>query len=128
MQVQKCGYTQSFKANFGRNKSFMNVVKYAKDNNYLMTLDGALNSIKKSNAGTINLIDGYTPAGKIYSTFMFGKHSVSNAVSDASSPAEASFDAIIELGLIGGKKSRELFGKNPEQNVTIDSILREYTI
>jgi hypothetical protein len=128
MQVEKCGYNQSFQANFVKNQSFINVVKYAEKNNCLVTLDGALNALKKSNKGTICLLDGYTPNGKIYSTFMLNKKAIPNSAINAKTPAEASLDAIIELGFVGGKKFRELFGKRVRKNVSVNGILNEYTV
>jgi hypothetical protein len=128
MQIQKVGYSPACKANFVNNKSFQNVVNYAKEKNSLVSLDSALNSIKKANRGTITIVDGVNPQGGIFSTFMLGRKAIPNSVAEASSPAEATLDAIIELGLIGSKKFKAVFGNKVENHVTPENIIKEYTV
>ena len=132
MFIQKTCYSPAFKADFVNNKEFREVVKYAQENNCMRTLDGALNNIKKANPGQIRICHGYTSDGKMYSTFMIQNErtirSVANSTADSESTAEASFDGILELGMLN-RKFRSLFGvQKVEQNITPARIIKEYTV
>ena len=128
MELNKRCYSPAFSARFTNNRPFREVVKYAVDNNCLRTLDSALNTIKKADLGEITILHGETAKGSIYSTFAQGKRSVPNSVSDAKTPAEASFDGILELSMLS-KKFRSLFGvKEASQNINSERIMKEYTI
>ena len=128
MEVQRVEYNPSFNAKFKNNKAFQDVVQYAAENNCLRSLDSALNSLKKSNDCTIIIAHGVDNKGAIYSTFLNGKRSVSNSTLEAISPAQASLDAILELSWLG-KKFKSLVGTSkPEQNITKDGIIKEYTV
>lgn len=128
MQIQKTGYAPTFSAEFVNNKAFKDVVQYAKDNGCMRTLDAALNTIKKANNGKISILHGTTSDGLIYSTFTTGRRSVSNSILDAKSPAEASFDGILELSTLT-KKFKSLLGVSKvEQNISPESLIKEYTV
>lgn len=128
MEIQRNSYSPAFNARFTNDKAFREVVQYAQEKGCLRTLDSALNTIKKANPGKISIIQGQTPDGKIYSTFTTGRRSVSNMVSDAKTPAEASMDGILELSMLG-KKFKSLLGVSKiEQDITPNSIIKEYTV
>lgn len=128
MEIRKTAATPAFTAKFVNNESFQNVVKFAKENNMLRTLDGALRNLETANRATIRIIDGKTPNGTIYSTFMTKKRSVANNIAEASCPAEASLDGIIELGMLG-KKFRSLLGcKEVKHYISTDEIIKKYTV
>ncbi len=127
MEIQRTNYTPSFSARFTNDKAFREVVQYAQDNGCLRTLDCALNTIKKANPGKISIIQGRTPDDKIYSTFTTGRRSVTNYAGDATCPAEATFDGILELSMLG-KKFKSLLGVSKiEQDITAEKIIKEYT-
>lgn len=127
MEIQKINNNPSFNAKFKNNKSFQEVVQYAVDNNCLRTLDSALNNLKKSNDCTIIVSHGVNNKGVMYSTFMKDRRSISNPVSEATSPAQASFDGILELSWLG-RKFKSLVGTSkPEQNISKEGIIKEYT-
>ena len=127
MEIQRTSNSPAFRANFIKNKAFVEAISCAKEQNCLRTVDSALNNIKKSNCGNIMANHGYTPDGKIYSNFICGRRSVVNYAEDAKTPAEATLNGIIELGALS-KKYRSLMGtSNPEQKISVDSIIKEYT-
>jgi len=128
MEIQRSNYTPSFSARFANDKSFREVAQYAQEKGCLRTLDGALNVIKKANPGNISIIHGRTPEGKIYSTFTTGRRSVTNYAGEASCPAEATFNGILELSMLG-KKFKSLLGVSKiEQDITAEKIIKEYTV
>lgn len=128
MEIQRNSYSPAFSARFTNNKAFKEVVEYAEKNKCLRTLDSALNTIKKANDGEITILHGQSPNGGIYSAFTTGRRSVSNEVSQAKTPAEASFDGILELGFLT-KKFKSLLGTSKvKQDITPQRIVKEYTI
>lgn len=128
MEIQSTKNSLSFNAKFKNNKAFQEVVQYAVDNNCLRTLDGALNTLKKADECTITIAHGLDNKGIMYSTFIKGRQSVPNSVSDAKSPAEASLDGILELSWLA-RKFRTLVGTSqPKQNITKESMLKEYSV
>lgn len=128
MKIQHVNSCPSFNAKFKNNKAFQEVVQYAVDNNCLRTLDSALNTLKKADDCTIVIAHGLDNNGVMFSTFLKGRRSVSNSISEVSSPAEASLDGILELSWLG-RKFRSLVGTSqPKQNITKDSIINEYTV
>lgn len=128
MEIQKTCYTPTFSAKFVNNQQFREVVQYAQEKGCMRTLDSALNTIKKANKGNITILHGKTSEGTIFSSFTTGRRSVPNNIADASSPAEASFDGILELSMLT-KKFRSLLGvSNIDQNINTNSIIKEYTV
>lgn len=128
MEIQRTNNCLSFNAKFKNNKAFQEVVQYAVDNNCLRTLDSALNNLRKADDCTITITHGLDNKGTIFSTFLNGRKSVSNPVAEAKSPAEASLDGILELSWLG-RKFKSLVGTSqPQQNITKESILKEYTV
>lgn len=128
MQIQKTCYAPTFNARFVNNQAFKEVVQYAQENDCMRTLDAALNLLKKANDKDITIFHGVRGDGKIYSTFTCRKRSVPNNVSDAKSPAEASFDGILELSMLT-KKFKSLVGASKvEQNITPETLIKEYTV
>lgn len=128
MEIQRNSYSPAFSARFTNNKAFKEVVEYAEKNNCLRTLDSALNTIKKANNGDITILHGQSPNGGFFSAFTTGRRSVSNEVSQAQSPAEASFDGILELSFLT-KKFKSLMGVSKvKQDITPQRIINEYTV
>jgi hypothetical protein len=127
MQVQRVNQSQNFTANFARNKSFNDVLNYAKVNNCTVALDEVLHSLSRANDGTIKILDGRTPDGKIFSTFMVGKRSIANRIHPAKSPAEASYYAIFELEE-NKNLFRSLFGEPFKKTVSAKDIIMDYTV
>lgn len=128
MEIQRINQSPAFNAKFQNNKAFQEVVQYAADNNCLRTFDTALNTLKKADDCTIVITHGLNREGGIFSTFLKDRRSVSNYVAEAKSPAEASFDGILELSWLG-KKFKSLVGTSkPKQNITKESILKEYSV
>lgn len=128
MKIQHNNSCPSFNAKFRNNRAFQEVVQCAVDKNCLKTLDSALNTLKKADDCTITIAHGYDNSGKIYSTFLKNRRSVSNQVSESTSPAEASLDGILELSWLG-RKFKSLVGTSqPKQNITKDGIINEYTV
>lgn len=128
MEIQKINHCPSFNAKFKNNKAFQEVVQYAADNNCLRTLDSALNTLGKTNKCTIIISHGVDNNGMIYSSFIKDRRSVSNSIAEAKSPAEASLDGIIELSWLR-RKFKSLVGTSaPEENITKESILKEYSV
>lgn len=128
MKIQRTNYCPSFNAKFTNNEAFREVVQYAADNNCLRTLDSALNTLKKTDDCIITATHGVDSKGAMYSTFLKGRRSVSNSVSEATSPAHATFDGILELSWLG-RKFRSLVGTSqPEQNITKESLVKEYSV
>ncbi len=128
MEIQKRCYSPAFNARFKNNAGFRDVVQYAQEKGCMRTLDCALNTIKKANYGEISILHGKNPNGNMYSTFTTGKRSVPNNITEASCPAEATFDGILELSMLG-KKFKSLLGVSKiEQNITPNSLMKEYTV
>lgn len=128
MEIKKTCYTPAFKANFLKNKQFIETVEWAKKNNCLRSLDQALYNIKHATPGEITIFHGTTPDGKIFSNFRQGRRAFVVHASDAKTPAEATFEGIQELGLLG-RKFRSLMG-TPEVScdVTAEKIITDYTV
>lgn len=127
MEIQRNYNTPAFQAHFARNKQFEEVVKWAEKNNCLRALDQALYNIKHANPGEITIFHGTTPDGKIYSNFRQAKRSFIVQTTDATSPAEATYNGIQELGMLG-KAFRSLMGKSEVTcDVTASKIMRDYT-
>ncbi len=124
MEIQKTCNHPVFTAKFVPNRAFREVVEYAKETKQLGTLDSALHNIKNANKGDILLIHGETPSG-IFSNFRLGKKSVTNYSDE--SPAKTSFNGIIELGELG-HKFRKLIGGEVKNSVTVDDIMKNYTV
>jgi len=122
MQITNNQSNTAFAANFVNNKTFQDVVKYAKKNGELQTLDSALNVLNNVNKGDILIINGRTAAGN-YSNFNLGKKTVS--VCGGNTPEEASFKGIVELAELG-KKFRRLFGGNAKFSLTTDDVISRY--
>ena len=128
MDIQRNNYSPAFNAKFVNNSAFQDVVKYAEQKGCLRTLDSALNTINKANDGKITILHGQTPDGKIFSTFTTGRRSVPNNVSEASCPAEASLDGILDLSMLT-KKFKSLLGVSKiELDITPAKIMKEYTV
>lgn len=124
MQIQKTCNHPAFTAKFVPNRAFREVVEYAKETKQLNALDSALYNIKKANEGDILIIHGETPAG-IFSNFSLDRKAVIN--SPANTPEESSFNGILELGTLG-RKFRSLVGGNVKSTVTVENIMKNYTI
>ncbi len=128
MEIQRINQSPAFSAKFQNNKAFQEVVQHAVNNNCLRTLDCALNTLKKADNCTITIAHGVDNNGVFYSTFLNGRRSVSNSIADAKTPAEASLDGILELSMLS-RKFRSLIGTpQPKQNITKESIIKEYTV
>lgn len=128
MEIQRINQSPTFSAKFKNNKAFQEVVQYAVDNNCLRTLDSALNTLKKADDCTIVVTHGVDNKGVIFSTFLKDRRSVSNSIAEAKSPAEASLDGILELSWLG-RKFKSLVGTSqPKENITKESILKEYSV
>ncbi len=128
MEIQRTNYSPAFSAKFINNKEMREVIQFAKDNNCMRTLDGALNTLKNVDNKAVRILHGTTSEGRMYSTFMVGKRSVPNNVCDVKSPAEASFDGIMELSMLT-KKFKSLFGVHEAtNNLTVEKMIKEYTV
>ncbi len=112
----------SFKSRFVDNKAFRDVIDYAEKTKQLDVLDNALNKIDSVAASDILLIHGQTSNG-VYSNFNMHRRSVQNL--GASTPEEASFNAIVELGELG-RKFRRLIGGDVKSNLTKEKIIDKY--
>ena len=119
---KKCNHP-AFTAKFIPNKAFKEVVDYAAKNSQLRALDSALNTLKKANDGDILIIHG-SKNGKTFSNFTMGKRSVVNI--GTNSPAEATFNGIIDLASLG-RKFRSLVGGEVQEKITVNDIIKNYT-
>ena len=116
----------NFRAKFINNKAFADVINYASKENKLMDLDTALHRLKVANEGDIMIIHGQVPEG-IYSNFRMKNRSVQNIAAGCSSPAEATFNSIIELSNLGKKFKRLIGGEVKTKTTTLD-IVNEYGV
>ena len=107
-------------------KNFKEVVEFAKETKQLRKLDNALNNILHANDGDILIIHGKAPNGNIYSNFTMGRRTVQNSALKANSPAEATFNGIIELGQLD-RKFRSLVGGNVKENIKAEDIIARYS-
>lgn len=127
MQIQRTNYSPAFSAKFIKNVDFIDVVKYAKETGCLRTLDAALNSIAKAEGKDIRIMHGKAN-GKIFSTFIAGKRSVSNFAGDAKTPAEATMDGILELSMLS-KKFKSLMGvSSVKDDINVEKMIKDYTV
>lgn len=127
MDIQRNNYSPAFSANFAKTKQFADTVKWAKENNCLRGLDEALYRLSHANPGEITIFHGTTPDGKIFSNFRQGKRSFIAQTSDAQSPAEATYNGIQELSILG-RAFRSLMGTSKVScDVTAEKIMRDYT-
>ncbi len=127
MEIQRNGYSPAFSANFAKTKQFADTVKWAKENNCLRGLDEALYRLSHANSGEITIFHGTTPDGKIFSNFRHGKRSFIAQASDAKTPAEATYNGIQQLAILG-RDFRSLMGtSNVTCDVTAEKIMRDYT-
>lgn len=128
----------AFGAKFINNKAFQDVVTHAKNQKRLPELTQALNQLLIADKGDILIIHGKQEDAliPIYSSFMMYKgeikgylerRSVQNLAMDAKTPAEASFNALLDLASMG-KKYRKLFGGEPKYNIKAEDIIKKYTI
>ena len=124
MEIQKKCNHPAFTAKFVPNNAFKEVVKYAEENGYLRQLDTALNAIKNIDGGNILLIHGENN-GYCFSNFTMGKRTVYNAAK--TSPQLTSLLGVIELGSLG-EKLEKLLGCKIKENITAESIMKNYTI
>ena len=125
MKISTNGSSPKFSAKFINNNALKQVVKFADDSNQLQRLDSALNILKNSNSGDILIIHGKLPSGSVYSSFTMNKRSVVNRT--AETPAQASFQGILELSELG-RKFRSLFGTEAKISLTTDDIIKKYTV
>ena len=116
----------NFKAKFVNNAAFKEVVDYAANTKKLRELDNALHNLKSANEGDILIIHGKTPAG-IYSSFRMSHRSVQNLSMGAETPAESSFNAIIDLSSLG-RKFKKLVGAEVKTTVTAEDIIKNYAV
>lgn len=116
---------KTFGMKFVNNKAFSEVVDYAANTKKMSELDTALNTLKKANKGDVLIIHGTTPDNRVYSNFNMNKHAVQNL--GAKTPAEASYNAILDLSQLG-RKFRKLVGGDVKTNITKESINKEYTV
>ena len=123
MEISKKCNHPAFTAKFIPNKAFKEVVDYAANTKQLRALDSALNNLKKANEGDIFIMHGANN-GHVFSNFTMGKRAVYNAT--AQTPAEASFNGILDLGALGAK-FRKLAGGNVKENITANDIMKNYT-
>ena len=123
MEISKKCNHPAFTAKFIPNKAFKEVVDYAANTKQLRALDSALNNIKKANEGDILIMHG-SNNGHVFSNFTMGKRSVYN--STAETPAQASFNGILDLGTIGAK-FKKLVGGEVKENISVNDIIKNYT-
>lgn len=132
MEIQRNTYAPAFGVKFNDNKAFREVVQYAQENNCTNTLACALQSLKyvKGNpakGNTISIAHGRTQDGRIYSTFIYGKRSVSAVIDDAKSATEATLNGLFELSM-RGKKLKSLLGVSKiEDAITPENFVKEFT-
>ena len=131
MKVQFNSYQPNFNAKIVNNNAFKEVINYAKSSGKLSELDSILHKIDNANSGNILIIHGKTPMG-IFSSFTWQKpfskmNSVQNLTLGANSPAEASYNALVELSALG-RKFRKLVGGNIKENITEESIIKNYSV
>ena len=62
--------------------------------------------------------------GHVFSNFTMGKRAVYNAT--AETPAQASFNGILDLGTIGAK-FKKLVGGEVKENISVNDIIKNYT-
>jgi len=124
MEIQRTSITPAFTAKFIPNKAFKEVVDYAAETKQLRALDSALNNINKANDGDILITHGQTASG-VFSNFTLKRRSSVNLGANCS-PAEASFNGILELGQLG-RKFRSLFGGNVKECISPADIIKNYT-
>lgn len=122
MEISKKCNHPAFTAKFIPNKAFKEVVNYAKNTKQLRALDSALNTLKKANKGDILIVHGKNDI--VYSSFTMGRRSVYNTI--AESPAEASFNGVLELAQLG-RKFRSLVGGEAKEYITAKDIMKNYT-
>lgn len=125
MEIQKYNSLPAFGAKFD-GRAFKEVVEYADKTKQLRALDSALHNILHANKGDILIIHGKTPDGRIYSNFTMGKRCVQNLSSGAETPAQASFNGILELGQLG-RKFRQLAGGDVKDDLNAAGILAKYS-
>ncbi len=103
------------------------LLRYAKDSKQLGVIDGALNKLLSANEGDALIIAGKTSSGQIFSNITLGHRTVHFDAAGANSPAEATFNGILDLATFG-KKFRSLVGGDPKIRITEQQIINRYTV
>ncbi len=124
MEISKKCNHPAFTARFIPNKAFKEVVEFAEKNKQLRALDAALNNIKKANEGDILIMHGASQ-NNVYSNFTMNRKAVYN--SPVNSPAESSFNGILELGELGSKFKKLVGGEVKERGISAADIMKNYT-